>query len=439
MPFQLSKNQENIRDTIIEFIFDTNNNNRIMRVDSGAGSGKTTIMSSVYQYYQEVSKSIDIFDENEAIPELYFTATTQPAVVQLQTVGCENAKTIYSFLNLTVGKDYKNGGTYVYQRNATLFKPDTVCIVDEASFIDETVKKYMLASGIKFILTGDDHQFLNVDNNTGVVVPFNSSNDLTNEETFRFKDPKLAEYVLTLKHNVRDKCIKQIPDNIGNSLHCLNDDQFLATLTDAFDQEPNECLVITFTNKNVTYYETNIRSQLGLPDDIRTDDTLVFKSALRHTMGYRISPSGGKTFTKIKVLEDYHKLAGLTGRLLQAESIEFTKVASKHKPGGAAYIVKDYAPVNKLIGKLRRMKAWNEFYAVKDLTAVANYGYASTAHGSQGLSVPYVFIDFTDIGTMAKIVGKDTIARMVYVSISRTSDTVFIRGKLPSWILGSYA
>ena len=78
-------------------------------------------------------------------------------------------------------------------------------------------------------------------------------------------------------------------------------------------------------------------------------------------------------------------------------------------------------------GQLRR-RAWVNYYALKNALVDLRLSYACTIHKSQGSTYNTVFIDLAEIGTCTV---PKTIARLLYVAISRARDSVYITGELP--------
>jgi hypothetical protein len=330
----------------------------------------------------------------------------------------------------------KDGSQYLHQVTKPHHSRDSVVVVDEASMICPTTFKHMAQSPYRYILVGDDQQFLAVNNNTEKVFKFHKEKELNSTETFRFEDPKLSSYVRVLKQNVMDRKIEYIPEQIGTSLYTINDDVYFNTLRDAYQDNSDNCLTITFSNKQVSKYETHIKDILGQAHKVNTGDRLIFKSPIRQHMGYKIDPKGGKNLTEIEVIKQATN--PVVSRLLDGAGIDYLIVKSKEKAHRECYLIEDYQKLSKFLRKLAYNKSWNEYYNIKNNVTVPNYGYASTAHGSQGMTIPYVFLDLTDIAHMARLVGRDTIARMIYVAISRASKNVFVRGNIPQNLIGNY-
>ena len=94
--------------------------------------------------------------------------------------------------------------------------------------------------------------------------------------------------------------------------------------------------------------------------------------------------------------------------------------------------------INSIKRKLKKAKYWETIYEVDRCIVPLNYGYASTVHSAQGMSVKYLFIDFTDLHKLNHILSKTTIARLIYVAISRASHKVFIRGQIPYNLQGVF-
>jgi len=436
----LSKTQEDIKNSILEFILDDNpKTSKFLRWNAIAGAGKTSTLKEMYKDYKEINSINNSLNQYLKIRDkLFFTATTNPAATLLNTIGCRNISTIHKFLNLKVMRG-NNGTQYLYQVNQPKYSKDTIVIIDEASMVCDVTYEAIINSPYHYILIGDNQQFLAVNNNTEDVFKFYKEKELTSTETFRFEDPALSSYVRVLKQNVMDRKIEYIPNKIGDSLWIIDDDVYFNTLRDAYQYNSDDCLTITFSNKQVSKYETHIKNILGQTHKVKTGDKLIFKSPIRQHMGYRIDPKGGKNLTEIEVIKQAS--SPIVGNLLDQANIDYLIVRSRektHKIYRECYLVEDYQELSSVLRRYARKKSWNEYYDIKNNVTVPNYGYASTAHGSQGMTIPYVFLDLTDIAHMTHLVGKDTINRMIYVAISRASKNVFVRGNIPQSLIGNY-
>ena len=55
-----------------------------------------------------------------------------------------------------------------------------------------------------------------------------------------------------------------------------------------------------------------------------------------------------------------------------------------------------------------------------------SYVYSGTITKAQGSSIPYVFIDFNELISMANFLSRDDLYRLLYVGLSRASKKVIV-------------
>jgi len=428
---KLSETQEDIKNAMLEFI--ANDTAQVMVYSGIAGCGKSTILVQLLKDHLEIDRTSSKLSQFSVSQTLSLTATTNVASEHLMSQGA-SCQTIYKELGLRVVQDYKNKtSTLAGAGTRVNFHANTVIVIDEYSFINEQLKKYLdlflMKSSNKLILVGDSEQFLNIDSKTDLTVQFNHPRLIESEETFRFKEPVFADYIRQLKQDVKDRVINRIPDRVGNTLRVCSDDVFVSNLRHSF-REGKNCTVIAFTNNAVAKYNRNIRNVLGLSNDPSTITHLQLKNpVIRYAGCIKV---GGKNLTPVESTT----LNSTIGRLLHDSNIQHSTFITKK--GALLYVVEDMAPVKRLISKSRKASRWSDVKKLTERVTLLNYGYASTAHSSQGLSVDEVFLDLTDLSKLGHVLDRNTIARLIYVAISRARIKIYIRGQVPYELTGSY-
>jgi thymidine kinase len=426
---KLSETQEAIKNSMLRFI--TEDTAQVMVYSGIAGCGKSTILVSMFKDYKEITKSstkLNYYDNEK----LLFTATTNVASENLVSQGVPS-QTIYKELGLRIVQDWKSktaelvGGRDIGSIN------NTTIVVDEYSFIDEDLKSYLnfflREFTNKLILVGDSEQFLNISSETDLTVQFSNPRLVESEETFRFKEPVFSDYIRILKQHVKDRVIHRIPPRVGNTLFVCSDEIFVSNLRHSF-REGKDCTVIAFTNNTVAKYNKNIRKVLGLSNDPKTITHLQLKNPVIRYAG--CTKIGGKNLTSVELTN----IKGSLSIILDNANINHSVFLTVYKK--FLYLVEDMAPVKRLITKLRKDKKWDYVKKLTERVTLLNYGYAMTAHSSQGLSVDEVFLDLTDLPKLGYVLERNTIARLIYVAISRAKSKIYIRGQIPYELTGSY-
>jgi len=141
--FRLSSEQEEVVRRVLR--------QRFVVVDGGPGTGKTTILRVIYQYYL-----------NQFPDHVFCAAPTGKAAKHLSEVTHSGAQTIHRLLGADYDEEADETTFYFNQDNK---HPGKVFILDECSMIDATVFSSFL-SGISdkaiVIMVGDSHQLPSV-------------------------------------------------------------------------------------------------------------------------------------------------------------------------------------------------------------------------------------------------------------------------------------
>lgn len=128
------------------------NNNQIFRLFGHAGTGKTTLA----KYIAEA-----IINGENGIPagEVLFAAYTGKAAFRLYQKGCENSSTVHSLI-YKPNIDEETGKVLGYTLNYTgsPLRSAALLILDEVSFVDETMAKDVLSFGTPVLCLGDPGQ-----------------------------------------------------------------------------------------------------------------------------------------------------------------------------------------------------------------------------------------------------------------------------------------
>jgi len=431
---ELSLNQETIKDEMLAFIFE--GGNKFLQISSIAGSGKSRIIKEVYKQSEEInSTSCNLSSDFPVdLPELWVTATSNAAVEELIGIGVTRSSTIHKLLGLVVRTNYESGETHLAKGYNYHTNHRGVVIIDESSFVDESLLRILYEQdGLRFILVGDTEQFLSPSSTSELAVDLGSETKcISSNETFRFIDPIFSNYIVELRSYVRDRVIKTIPSKVGSTLLMCSDSHFINQLKESFNNDRNKCKLIAFTNNMVNNYDNNIHTFLGGSTEILSNTNIVLKGKVKLNMGYSLVNEAGNSCTVVSPTQS----TGRGADILTKEGISFTCV--KAKSGVIGFLIHDISKYKSYLKSLTKSKRWKDYYYLTDYCSIVNYGYSRTGHSSQGSSIDTVFLDLTDLSKLAHVSTRGTIARLIYVAISRAKRKIYIRGQVPDWLLGKY-
>ncbi len=142
--FQLSPDQEEVVRRVLK--------QRFVVVDGGPGTGKTTILRVIYQYYVNQFRDDDVF----------CAAPTGKAAKRLSEVTHSGAQTLHRLLGADYDEETEETTFYFDEKTK---HPGKVFILDEASMIDANIFSSFLAAVSDkaiIVLVGDSHQLPSV-------------------------------------------------------------------------------------------------------------------------------------------------------------------------------------------------------------------------------------------------------------------------------------
>ncbi|WP_289101021.1 AAA family ATPase [uncultured Marinobacter sp.] len=409
----LTEGQQNAFEAFKKFILSPKDN--VFVLEGYSGTGKTTLVRRILEFIpklQKMYRTVAPHAKNDL--NIVLTATTNKAAEALSQIVGEPVRTIHGAIGLRVHKDYKTGQTRLVPRQGADPVSDSIVFVDEASYIDESLLKYILArcQNCKIVFIGDPAQLLNVGCQKSPV--FND----------RFPTAKLTEVVRQAEGNPIIAMATSFRNtvNTGNwesltvdGVHIkhLPRDEFEDAIIQEFNDPTwthNRSKVLAWTNRCVINFNHAIRKCVQGTPQIHVGDYVIcnrFISIKKCTL---------KT-------DQLCRVTGM-GPLETRQDVEGHKVQLDNRH--VAFLPNDPDQKEQAINKaqaedniaaLRTMDEWVDLRAA----------YACTINKSQGSTYDKVFIDLDDV---ARCRDGNQIARMLYVAVSRARETVYLTGDL---------
>lgn len=441
-PIELFEDQKKAKDWILNWFYTTKEISTVLK--GYAGTGKTTMMGSVLR---------DIKSSK------LFTAPTHKAAAVLSSKIGEPVITLHRLLGLGPGINLEsfdpNSPEFVPIKESIIDNNDLI-IVDECSMINKNLKAYLesecKAQRARIIYIGDPAQ----------IPPINE--DIS--ETFSIKGVELTKVRRTEVSSILE-CSSYIRDNILENeinIEKFYDDSFYEDcmgphIADLF-KVPGESKYIAWTNARVNGANSSIRRKLLGENAYRyTEGDVIIPytsgGEKSYGTGYRGTYMNSEEFIVNKVYNFSYDIRDHIGAphtnlfkqifecdLIVAHSIYYPKKDSTImlvlKPESYEDFVRY---VNYRINKAYEMPMyfrstiWSEILELKStlllpiplnyhkakMYTTIGYGYAITAHKSQGSTYKQVVLDSTDIMKNQKIWDRN---RILYVAISRASDKI---------------
>lgn len=411
----LNKDQEFASELFLRFIM--NPAMPEMVITGAGGTGKTHLTRDILDNLPNQTKLAEALG-GKGITSVFVTATTNKAASVVGEATNEDAATIHSFLNLRVQNDFKTGRTILSKSGNYEVKENTLIIIDECSMIDselllairEATKK------CKILYLGDHCQLAPIYEPISKVF-LSGIPTAVLKESMRFQGA-LENLANQLRETVETgifKPIKAVPGIIdfleGEEAQEYIDSRFKD------DPVPEETKVVAYSNSQVGLYNAYVREEMhGYPEHLTTGEYVVSNEATK-------IPGAKGQMLKIDSrhyvvsVGDTMSFCGIDVRQVTLSNGFF--VYQPNDPTDRAYELK----------RLAGMKAWPEYFRMKEEVADLRPVHSCTGHKSQGSTYDETVIDLGNIGSCRN---PADLARLMYVAGSRARKRVVFIGELPA-------
>ena len=441
---------------------------RFFMVNAGGGTGKTTLVRGFIKSLNKYNKLTDKLAEEPrtdalksssyldyATKGVAVTATTNTAVAELLVKLCDkddrlikgisDCVTIFSLIGLVVYDNFRTGKQSIKpSKRCSVCYDHKLIIIDEGSMLDESMEGFLdkYYPNARIIVMGDAEQLLSV----GSKVSYFYDKYREHHEIFknnRSNEKVFKQYVDMLRFAVRGQKVLVVPPSVGKTMLKIEGErQFLNTVKDAFSEDPSKCRVIAFTNSTVNEYIRTIRHEvMNTSMDFMKGDFVYNLNPLK--LGKPDEVDGEQKHLLIPgnmLVEIVYKGDG-RNELFGEYSIYGYDITISYGNGAThdLFLAHDEAKLRRTIKDAYKSKNYTEMFKMKNTLPMFRLPYASTIHKAQGASIDYVFIDLTDLSRLSHTIEPDTVARLVYVAMSRTKKLCYVHGRIPTNLLGDYS
>lgn len=379
-----------------------------------AGTGKSTLIRHILADLDKTMKALRLINQHLPYYDLQLTATTNKAADNLATITGQQVPTIHSFLGLRVETDYKTRETRLVPSN----KPDqenVLLFVDEASYIDSELLTmiFQRVKKSKVIFIGDPAQLIPIKAKNAPVfnAPFPGAK-LTQIVRQAQGNPVL-ELATKFRETVASgEWFKFVPD--GSYVQHLQGKDFEQAVRAEFtrhDWKSNQSKLLGWTNKVTEAYSKIISSWCVGRTGFAVGDYVQCNKFFNKGK-YSVKTDETVLITGMSGKQTVH---GVDGHYYTLNE-KVTAFCPDHLADKKAAL--KLAKANDDTGLVAKIEEdWIDLRPV----------YACTINKSQGSTYDRVFIDLNDL---KRCNSGETMARLLYVGVSRARHQVILTGDL---------
>jgi hypothetical protein len=378
-----------------------------------AGTGKDFLMGILSKIYRGIN----------------FSATTNKASKVLGSVVGTTVKTIYSLLGLRMVED-DDRLVLRQSDHPPHFSHGTVIVVNEASMVGidlmKAIDRARVQCGIRVIYVGDPAQLPPVGESRSPVWRHETTNRIMMKQVMR-NDNELLRLATRIRRQIRDHDwsfpIKS--DGNGVVLHRSKDEFERELRRVVRNADLHETKVISWRNRTVNEYNCMIRDVLGRRDPYCVGDVILLAEPIERD-GVLVAHTDDE-FTIDSVTNDSVDIDTVSGKMgiatwsLFVRGSQNLQLQVPQKP----FILNEQLSAKASIAKRAKGRSravmWRDFWDTKRRFHSVRYGYALTAHRSQGSSYKSVWVDTHDI--LANHDSREAF-RCLYVAVTRPTTSL---------------
>lgn len=412
-PFALSEDQQKAFEDFVGFMLDPL---AYVFVLSGySGTGKSTLVKWLIDKLPSIQRTARLIDPTARDWDVQLTATTNQAADALSQLSGMDVRTIHSFLGLRVDTNYRTNETSLIPRDRNDIKEGYLLFVDEASYADTLLMQmiFQLTNKTKIIFMGDKAQLLQVKSVNAPVFAAGFPGAHLSQVMRQAEGNPITTMATAFRNTVETGEWGQFePDN--HHIQWLTREHFEDQIKAEFlrpDWSCKDSKVLAWTNKTVIAYNQAIRDLVQGDPELKVGDFAVCNKFMK-SGAHSIKTDQLVLVTKIDPDTQEHDVWGNyievdhRSTFFMPKSLEQRKALIKYAKDSEDF---------QLVAHIDNH--WIDLRAA----------FACTINKSQGSTYDTVFIDLDDI---RKCNNGNTIARMLYVAVSRARYFVKFCGDL---------
>lgn len=422
----LNQGQQEAADGFFQFLFSTEQE---IIISGPGGVGKTYLMGylidRVMPEYFKTCKMMGIDPEYDSV---IMTATTNKAAEVLGLSTQRPTETIHSFLALKVTDDHSTGRSKLTKTANWQVHERKIVFVDEAYMTDSELLT-LLREGThkcKIVFVGDHCQLAPV---MEPISPIHRAGlkffELT-ENVRNAGQPALMAVCQQLRNTVETGDflpIKAVPGVIDH----VDDAGMEQLIAQTFHTQTRDARILAYTNKRVIAYNDHIRDLRGLSSEYGRGELLVNNHAIRLSKEMLSVEEEVEIVNQEILTEKYEISKTDAGDIIE---LEVRSSTLRTRLGTMHYNV--LLPVDRehyvaLLKWYQQQRQWTRYFFMKNKFPDLRPRDAATVHKAQGSTYDLVFLDAGDISSCHQ---PATVARLLYVALTRARNRVILYGAL---------
>lgn len=416
MTIELTPEQQQASEEILDFL---TSKRKYHVLEGPAGTGKTTLLKYILKAISDIRKTAKIvYESTESLfsfDDIYVTATTNKAAIVASELSGTDPITIHSLLGVLVRNDYKTGKQILDHSKGKLVTSSLI-IIDEASFIDDDLLEIIAEATVdsKILFVGDPYQLLPPTNTKSSI--FSRSLPTSKLTTILRNQGAIEHLAMQLRNTVKGELFPLLAA-AEQKIVVADGPTFQRAVNRAFSdlEHVDAARMLCWTNDRTMEYTKYIRGLRKEPEHFTAGEIVITNQPI---MSHKKTLYSTDAVVRINDVEPAYQ-SGTPGFMVDVGiDPDPAEIFIPHDPSIKA----------KKLKALAKEKNWVEYFSIKENWGDLRSPYSCTVHKSQGSTYDEVFIDLSDIG---RCNNRDTVARMLYVAISRARKRVYLYGELP--------
>lgn len=388
---------------------------QVFVIEGPAGCGKTTLVETINDRLPKLQEIARLMDPKYEYFEVDFAATTNKAAENFARITGREVSTVHSYLGLRVQTDFKTGETKVFPGNQKSIPEHRLVFIDEAGFMDSELLGYCFSRThrCKIVFMGDPYQLAPVKSNHSPVFAAGFTTARLTEVMRQAKGNPIMDLATAFRGTVETgQFFSFKPD--GKAIQYLDRNAFNKAVHDEFtraDWKYLDSKFLAWTNKCVIDYNHAIRDAAkGSPHFDEGDYAVCNKYVANNSK--QIKTDQLVHITSVSGPQDSY---GIQGKWIGID-------------GKTTFFLPDSIEQWKGVVKaLQKAEDTNALMYIERNWIDLRAAYAQTINKSQGSTYDRVFIDLDDV---KRCTNGNTLARLLYVAVSRARHQVFLTGDL---------